>query len=493
MDQAPVRRVVIAGGGTAGWIAAAALIKLLGPLIEVTLVESDEIPTIGVGESTIPTARTFHQLLGIDEREFLRDTRSTFKLGILFQDWAREGDRYIHSFGQIGKSTWMGDFHHFWMQAREEGWGGELGDYCFELQAAKAGVFAIPEQGHINYAYHLDAGLYARFLHGFAEPLGVTRIEGRIEGVEQHPETGFVTALTLASGARIEGDLFLDCTGFRGLLIEQTLQAGYEDWGHWLPTDSAMAVQTESVGPAVPYTRAVAHQAGWNWRIPLQHRVGNGLVYAKDFLDDDGARALLDSRIEGEKLIEPRIIRFKAGRRRKIWDKNVIALGLASGFVEPLESTSIHLIMIAVTRLVQLFPFGGVGEGVAARFNELSRAEIEKIRDFIVLHYHLNQRADGGFWDQCRTMAIPDSLAERIEAFRDGAIAWQASDDLFRVDSWVQVMLGQRLEPRSYHHMGRMIVEGELQTALGKLKSDIARTVAQMPAHQAFLERYVAG
>ena len=493
MDQASVRRVVIAGGGTAGWIAAAALAKLLGPLLEITLVESDEIGTIGVGESTIPTARTFHQLLGIDERAFLRETRSTFKLGILFEDWAKQGDRYIHSFGQIGKSTWMGDFHHFWMQAREEGWGGELGDYCFELQAAKAERFAIPEQGHINYAYHLDAGLYARFLRGFAEPLGVNRIEGKIEAVEQDPETGFVTALKLASGQRLEGDLFLDCTGFRGLLIEQTLKAGYEDWGHWLPTDSAIAVQTESVGPAVPYTRAAAHQAGWQWRIPLQHRVGNGLVYAQNHLDDDGARALLDARIEGAKLIEPRIIRFKAGRRRKVWDKNVVALGLASGFVEPLESTSIHLIMIAITRLIQLFPFGGVGEGVAARFNALSTAEIEKIRDFIILHYHLNQREDGGFWDQCRTMTIPDSLAERIEAFRDGAIAWQASDDLVRVDSWVQVMLGQRLGPKSHHHMGRMIVEGELQSALGQLKADIARTVAQLPPHQAFLERYVAG
>ncbi|MDG2535161.1 tryptophan 7-halogenase [Sphingomonas sp. HITSZ_GF] len=493
MEQAPVRRVVIAGGGTAGWIAAAALAKLLGPLLEITLVESDEIGTIGVGESTIPTARTFHQLLGIDEKAFLRETQSTFKLGILFEDWARQGDRYIHSFGQIGKSTWMGDFHHFWLHARDEGWGGELGDYCFELQAAKAGRFAIPEQGHINYAYHLDAGLYARFLRGFAEPLGVRRIEGKIDAVEQHPETGFVTALKLASGARIEGDLFLDCTGFRGLLIEQTLAAGYEEWGHWLPTDSAIAVQTESMGPAVPYTRAAAHQAGWQWRIPLQHRVGNGLVYAQHHLDDDGARALLDSRIEGAKLIEPRIIRFKAGRRRKVWDRNVVALGLASGFVEPLESTSIHLIMIAITRLVQLFPFGGVGEGVAERFNALSRTEIEKIRDFIILHYHLNQREDGSFWDQCRTMEIPDTLAERIAAFRDGAIAWQASDDLFRVDSWVQVMLGQRLEPRSHHHMGRMIVEGELQEALGRLKSDIAGTVAQMPAHQAFLERYVTG
>ncbi len=492
MDQAPVRRVVIAGGGTAGWIAAAALAKLLGPLLEITLVESDEIGTIGVGESTIPTARTFHELLGIDEKAFLRDTLSTFKLGILFEDWAREGDRYIHSFGQLGKSNWMGDFHHFWLHAREEGWGGELGDYCFELQAAKAERFAIPDQGHINYAYHLDAGLYARFLRKFAEPEGVVRIEGKIESVEQHPETGFVTALKLASGERIEGDLFIDCTGFRGLLIEQALHAGYEDWGHWLPTDSALAVQTASVGPAVPYTRATAHQAGWQWRIPLQHRVGNGLVYAKDFLDDETARALLDARIEGEKLIEPRLIRFKAGRRRKVWDKNVVALGLASGFVEPLESTSIHLIMIAITRLVQLFPFGGVSEGVAERFNALSRTEIERIRDFIILHYRLNERADGGFWEHCRTMDIPDSLKERIAAFRDGAIAWQASDDLFRVDSWVQVMLGQRLEPRSHHHMGRMIVEGELQGALGKLKADITRTVAQMPAHQAFLERFVA-
>ncbi len=494
MDQPPVRRVVIAGGGTAGWIAAAALAKLLEPLIEVTLVESDEIGTIGVGESTIPTARTFHQLLGIDERAFLRETSSTFKLGIAFEDWARPGDRYVHSFGQNGRSTWMGEFHHFWLEAQAQGWGGALGDYCLELQAAEAGRFAIPAegQGHINYAYHLDAGRYARFLRSFAEPLGVTRIEGRIEAVEQHPETGFVTALKLVSGTRIEGDLFIDCTGFRGLLIEQALEAGYDDWRHWLPTDSALAVQTEATGPALPYTRAAAHQAGWQWRIPLQHRVGNGLVYAQDFLSDEDARALLDSRIEGEKLIEPRLIRFAAGRRRKLWDKNVVALGLASGFVEPLESTSIHLIMIATTRLVQLFPFGGVSEGVAARFNDLGRNEIERIRDFIVLHYRLNQREDGGFWDHCRTMPIPDTLAQRIEAFREGAIAWQASDDLFRVDSWVQVMLGQRLSPRSHHHMGRMLGETQLRSALGDLKTGIARTVARMPSHQAFIDHYLA-
>lgn len=493
MEQV-VKRVVIVGGGTAGWIAAAALARLLGPLLEITLVESEEIGTVGVGESTIPTARTFHNLLGIDERQFMRDTGSSFKLGIAFEDWARIGDRYVHSFGQIGKSTWMGDFHHFWLQAHEEGFGGEIGDYCFELQASEAGKFGIPEQGkgHINYAYHLDAGLYARFLRGFAEPLGVQRVEGLIASVEQNPESGFVTALVLASGARIEGDLFIDCTGFRGLLIEQTLQAGYEDWTQWLFTDSALAVQTRSVGPAVPYTRAAAHEAGWQWRIPLQHRVGNGLVYSSAHMSDDRARDVLESRIEGEKLIEPRIIRYQSGRRRKVWDKNVIAMGLSSGFVEPLESTSIHLIMIAVTRLVQLFPFGGANEAIAARFNDLSRNEIERVRDFIILHYHLTQRTDTPFWDRCRTMQIPDTLAQRIHVFRENAIAWQGPDDLFRVDSWVQVMLGQRLIPRSHHRMGEMMNPGQLREALGDLKANIARAVAQMPPHQQFLDRYCA-
>jgi tryptophan 7-halogenase len=484
-----VRRVVIAGGGTAGWIAAAALARLLGPLLDITLIESDEIGTVGVGESTIPTARTFHDLLGIDENAFVRATGSAFKLGILFEDWSRLGDRYFHSFGQIGKPIWMGDFHHFWLQANREGWSGPLGDYCFELKAALAGKFAIPAKGkgQINYAYHLDASLYARFLRGFAEPLGVRRIEGRIEHVEQDGTTGHVTALALGSGERVEGDLFVDCTGFRGLLIEQTLGAGYEDWRHWLPTDSALAVQTDAVAPAVPYTRASAHRAGWQWRIPLQHRVGNGLVYARDHMTDDDARALLEARILGNMRAEPRLIRFQAGRRRKVWDKNVVALGLASGFVEPLESTSIHLIMIAVTRLVQLFPFDGVNDGAARRFNDLSRAEIEKIRDFIILHYHLNQRGDGGFWDSVRAMAIPDSLSERIEAFREGAIAWQASDDLFRVDSWVQVMLGQGLAPLRHHHMGALLPPGEFREAMQALKGNIDRAVAGMPAHQDFL------
>jgi tryptophan halogenase len=491
MEQT-IKRVVIAGGGTAGWVVAAALGRHLGPLLDITLVESEEIGTVGVGESTIPTARTFHAFLGIDEREFARETGSSFKLGISFEDWGEIGDRYIHSFGQVGKATWMGDFHHFWLAAKEQGFGGELGDYCFELQAALGGKFATGEKAQINYAYHLDAGRYARFLRGFAERNGVKRVEGKIGQVHQHPETGFIEAVSLESGARIDGDLFIDCTGFRGLLIEQTLGAGYEDWTRWLPTNSALPLQTASVGPALPYTRAIAHKAGWQWRIPLQHRVGNGLVWCSDFMTDEEAHDTLHASIEGEILVRPRPIRFKAGRRRKAWDKNCIAFGLSSGFVEPLESTSIHLFMIGVTRLIQLFPFGGCNDALTARYNDLAQAELERIRDFIVLHYKLTERDDSDFWRHCRTMAIPDTLAERIEVFRENALTWQAADDLFRVDSWVQVMLGQRLAPRGYHRMGDMMNPGQLREALGDLKANIAGAVAQMPRHQEFLDQYCA-
>jgi len=491
-DGPAIRRVVIAGGGTAGWVVAAALGRLLGTVLDIVLVESDEIGTIGVGESTIPTSRTFHHLLGIDERAFVCETQSSFKLGILFENWSAIGDRYIHSFGQIGRSTWMGDFHHLWLQALEKGFGGDIGDYCFELKAAEAGKFATSDKMSINYAYHLDAGRYARFLRGFAEIHGVRRVEGKISRVEQDGETGFISALALESGERVEGDLFIDCTGFRGLLIEQTLEAGYEDWTQWLPTNSALPLQTASVGPAIPYTRAIAHQAGWQWRIPLQHRVGNGLVYCSDFMSDDDAQKLLHSSIEGEILVQPRPIRFRAGRRRKVWDKNCIAFGLSSGFVEPLESTSIHLFMIGATRLVQLFPFGGISEAVINRYNELSRHELEAIRDFIVLHYKLTARDDSGFWNHCREMAIPDSLSERIELFREHALAYQASDELFRVDSWVQVMLGQGIKPRSWHKLGQLMTDAQLRKALTDLKGNIAKAVAGMPAHQAFLDQYCA-
>ena len=487
-----VKRVVIAGGGTAGWVVAAALGRLLGPLLDIVLVESDEIGTVGVGESTIPTARTFHHLLAIDEREFMCDTQSSFKLGIAFENWGAVGDRYIHSFGQIGKSTWMGDFQHLWLQAKAAGFAGEIGDYCFELQAAEAGKFATSDKMEINYAYHLDASAYARFLRRFSEPLGVKRVEGKIAEVAQHPETGFIEALVLESGERIEGDLFIDCTGFRGLLIEQALKAGFEDWSHWLPTDSGLAVQTQSVGPAVPYTRAIAHDAGWQWRIPLQHRVGNGLVYCSEYLGDDEARARLLAQIEGEVLTEPRLLRYRTGRRRKAWDRNCIAFGLSSGFVEPLESTSIHLIMIGATRLVQMFPFAGITDALIDRYNELARKELEGIRDFIVLHYKLTERDDSPFWRRCRDMEIPESLARRIALFRDNALAYQDGEDLFRIDSWVQVMLGQRLEPQGRHLMGALMPEQRLRQALNDLRNNIAKAVAGMPPHQAFLDGYCA-
>src|SRR5438045_4281112 len=377
MTVQSVKRVVIAGGGTAGWIAAFALVKQLGALVEITLVESDEIGTVGVGESTIPTARTFHEYMGIDEADFVRATGSTFKLGISFEDWAREGDRYIHSFGTIGHATWMVDFQHFWLRARALGVAADIGDYCLEHQAAAAGRFGPSKNVPLNYAYHLDAGLYGRYLRGLAEPAGVRRVQCTIAEVRHNGESGDIEALVLESGPRIEGDLFIDCTGFRALLIGKALGIGFEDWSHWLPTDSALAVQTLAVEPPLPYTRAIAHRAGWRWRIPLQHRMGNGLVYSSAHMSDEEARRLLDQSIEGEMLIEPRLIRFKAGRRRNVWVKNCIAIGLSSGFIEPLESTSIHLIMIAVTRLLQTFPFQEVSSAVAEHFNTQANREIE--------------------------------------------------------------------------------------------------------------------
>jgi tryptophan 7-halogenase len=484
-----VKKVVIAGGGTAGWVTAAALAKQLGALVDITLVESDEIGTVGVGESTIPTCRSFHRLLGLDEREFMRATQSSFKLGISFENWALDGDRYFHSFGEVGKSTWMGGFQHFWLQARADGVAGEISDYCFELQAAEAGKFATGDNMTLSYAYHLDAGLYGRYLRSYSEAEGVKRVEGKIREVRQDGENGFIRALELESGEIVEGDLFIDCTGFRGLLIEQTLQAGYEDWTHWLRTNRALAVQTSATGPALPYTRAIAHEAGWRWRIPLQHRVGNGLVYSSEHLSDDEAHAKLLGAMDGEILIEPRLIRFVSGRRRKTWVKNCVALGLSSGFVEPLESTSIHLIQVGVTRLMQLFPFGGCTDSLIERYNQLADTELERIRDFIILHYNLNARPEP-FWRGCRDMQIPDSLALRIAIFRDYAEVYQSSDDLFRVDSWLQVMLGQRLEPSGYHHMGRIMGKERLGRALDELKSNIARAIATMPQHQDFLERY---
>lgn len=486
-----VKHVVIAGGGTAGWIAATALSHHLGGLIDVTLVESEEIGTVGVGEFTIPTFRRFNALAGIDETDFVRKTQATFKLGISFEDWARIGDRYFHSFGEVGKSTWMTDFHHFWMHAREHGLADDLGQYCLELQAALAGKFAVSKQIPLNYAYHLDAAEYAVYLRAACEQRGVRRIEGRIEKVRQDGEFGAITALRLDGGAEIKGDLFIDCTGFRALLIEKTLDCGFEGWNQWLPTDRAIAVQTERTGSADPFTRAIAHQAGWQWRIPLQHRMGNGLVFCSQHFGDDEASALLDQQVIDKRITDPRLIRYRTGRRRQTWVKNCIALGLSSGFVEPLESTSIHLIQIAMTRLLQVFPFDGISDAVVTRFNAQCRQELESVRDFVILHYKLTERDDSAFWRCCAAMEVPDSLNERLALFREAAHAYQASEDLFRVDSWVQVMLGQHVQPKGYHNIARMMQPEKLQQAMEDTSSAIAGAIARLPTHDEFLKNFL--
>lgn len=485
-----MKRVVIAGGGTAGWIAAAALSHQFHGLIEITLVESEEIGTVGVGESTIPPIRTFHRLIQIDEQHFMRSTAATFKLGISFEGWRTGSDRYIHAFGVTGKSTWACEFHHFWLDSLRRGMKSEIGDYCLEHKAALEHRFATSPQSSINFAYHLDAAVYAKFLRRFSERFGAKRVEGKIKEVVQNPESGFIEALVLESGRRVEGDFFIDCTGFRGLLIEQTLQTGYEDWNQWLICDSAVAVQTELVGPAVPYTRAIAHEAGWRWRIPLQHRMGNGLVYCSRYMSDEQATEKLLREVEGNAIREPRVIKFRPGRRRQVWNKNVLALGLASGFVEPLESTSIHVIITGVSRLIHLFPFGGVTQSLIDQYNDEARAEMEGIRDFIILHYHATERDDTEFWRECRTMSVPASLERRLALFREHAHAWQGANELFGVASWIQVMLGQGVQPADYHHLPKVMSDQDMVRLLSSLKSAINQQVERMPAHQDFVNRY---
>ncbi len=494
MSETPeklVRKVVIAGGGTAGWIAAAALSHHLGPALDITLIESDTIGTVGVGEATIPTQRTFHAHLGIREADFMKATGATFKLGIEFENWLKPGHRYIHSFGTLGRHTWVAPFHHLWLHAKSRGFGGSLDDYCVELKAARADKFyTAPDKSVLNFAYHLDASAYARFLRAFSEQKGVRRVEGLIEDVEQSGETGVIEALKLQSGERIEGDLFIDCTGFRGLLIEQTLKTGFDDWSHWLPMNAAVAAQSEPTGPAVPYTRAIAHEEGWRWRIPLQHRVGNGIVFDSNHLSPDAAEKKLRDAIDGPLRTDPRLIRFRTGRRKRAWNKNCIALGLSSGFLEPLESTSIHLIQRGVADLVALFPYHGVTEQLADLYNRKMNRELEQVRDFLILHYKLTEREDSDFWRGRKAMDIPDTLAERIALFRDSAYAYHNCDELFLTDSWVQVMMGQGLYPTGRHAVGHMFPDDKLKGALDSQRAQIERAVQQLPTHEEFLRQY---
>ncbi|MFT4940470.1 MAG: tryptophan halogenase [Paraglaciecola sp.] len=483
-------KVVVAGGGTAGWLTAYSLITRLGKLLDITLVESDQIGTVGVGEATIPTMRAFHSLVGIDEREFMSATQATFKLGIMFDNWGQQGDNYFHSFGEIGQRSWMAEFHEFWLEAKAQGFGGSLEDYCLELKAAKANKFATHSgKKPVNFAYHMDATAYAKYLRKKSEVAGVKRVEGRI-GQIQNDESGNISSLILDNGTTIAGDVFIDCTGFRGLLIGENLKIGYEDWSHWLAADSAIAVQTQAVEAPVPYTRSIAHSAGWQWRIPLQNRVGNGIVYSSKFLSDDEARKTLMGNITGPALTEPRQLRFTTGRRKKAWHLNCIAIGLSSGFLEPLESTSIHLVTTAILRLMKLFPFGGNTALLAEHFNRESQLEAETVRDFIILHYHLTQRDDSPYWKHFRTMDIPDSLAHRMAMFRENAYAWPGDVSLFRVDSWVQVMMGQGLIPEQHHGAGRVLAVEGLKEQMTALRRMIDNSVAQLPEHADFIKTY---
>jgi tryptophan 7-halogenase len=489
-----VKRIVIVGGGTAGWMAAAACAKLLeGGDYSIDLVESDEIGTVGVGEATLPLLTMFNRTLGIDENEFMRATQGSFKLGIEFVDWTRLGHSYFHPFGTYGVDMHGIHFHHFWLRHRA-GDGGLSHDFFnSSTMAARAGRFARPLPTDrsplppLTYAYHFDAGLYAAFLRKFAEARGAKRHEGRIVEVRRHGESGFIEAVGLADGRVIPGDLFLDCSGFRGLLIEQTLQAGYEDWSEWLPCDRAMAVPCGRLATTTPYTRSTAREAGWQWRIPLQHRIGNGYVYCSEFLSEDEAARLLLGRLDGAPRAEPRPLKFTAGRRKQVWSKNCVALGLASGFLEPLESTSIHLIQSALARLLFLFPGRGFDPATIARYNALAAAEMEEIRDFLLLHYKATERDDTPFWQHCRAIQLTPSLEQRWALFRENGHIVTAPGDLFKESSWFAVFTGQGVKPVAYHPFADLPSAAELQRRLDLIRGDVVKRVQSFPTHDDYL------
>ncbi|ALH80802.1 tryptophan halogenase family protein [Sphingopyxis macrogoltabida] len=488
-EDKPVRRIVIAGGGTAGWMMAAAIARTMGPTVDLTLVESEAIGTIGVGESTIPPLVNFNRILGIPEPEFMRAAQATFKLGILFDNWKHDGHSYFHSFGLSGKDHWSAGFQHFWLHGKARGHEQSYDDYCVELVAGLQGKFAHLPEERMNYAYHVDATLYGRFLRKLAEADGARRVEGKIARVELDSESGDIAALLLDGDRRIEGDMFVDCTGFRGLLIDGALHAGFEDWGHWLPNDSAIAVQSDHLGPPMPYTQAIAHDAGWQWRIPLQHRMGAGIVYSSGYLSRDAAYERLMSSV-GTPRIEPFDIKFRGGVRRKQWFRNCVAVGLAGGFVEPLEATTVHLIQRAVLRFIRMMPNGRVSERDAAEFNDQQRLDIEQIRDFVILHYKATNRRDSPFWRHVANMPIPASLEQKIELFRETGRVFRKNEELFAENSWVQVMMGQGIEPQSYHPIAEKLRDDELDRLLRMLRENVTNTVATLPEHHAYVARY---
>ena len=493
-----LRSIVVAGGGTAGWMTAAALARFCGKGWRITLVESEEIGTVGVGEATIPMIRNFNQALGIDEAEFLRATQGTYKLGIEFAGWGGFDDCYMHAFGLVGRGLGLLPFHHYWLRARAAGRAAPLGQYVLNHVAAYGNRFAHVQRAAdsvmppMPYAFQFDAGLYAAYLRSYAQARGAGRVEGRIVDVERDGESGDVAALTLAGGERIAGDLFVDCSGFRGLLIEGALATGYEDWSHWLPCDRAVAVPCAGTTPWTPYTRATALKAGWQWRIPLQHRTGNGHVFSSAHISEDEATATLLANLDGAALAEPRMLRFTTGKRKRVWNRNVVAIGLSAGFIEPLESTSIHLIQTGINRLLDFLPNGPVADADRDAFNRMADFEIDRIRDFVILHYAANGRSGEPFWDMLRNMPLPELLANRIAMFRANGRIVREHDELFDVAGWVQVMVGQNILPQRWHPLADQLDDAQLDQFLTTVATAFSRDAERMPDHQSYLARFAA-
>lgn len=498
-----IKKVVIVGGGTSGWMCAAALARLIKHAgVHITLVESDAIGTVGVGEATIPLLKQFNHLLGINEDDFMRKTQATLKLGIEFVDWKNIGSTYMHSFGKFGMDAQTIKFHQLWLRlARTPETAaiiGDISEYSVVTQAAKLGRVMRPRASeaansiltNFNYAFHMDASLYAQYLRNYSEALGVVRIEGKIETVQQRESDGFIDSVTLQSGQVIDGELFIDCSGFRGLLIEEALKTGYEHWNQWLPCNSAVAIPSVSNGEPTPFTRATADKAGWRWRIPLQHRIGNGYVYSSDFISDADAETRLLASLDGAPLAQPRLLKFATGRRKKFWNKNCVAIGLAGGFIEPLESTSIHLVQTGIATLLALFPdrsFSNIG---IDEYNRITTAEYECIRDFIILHYKATERSDSPFWVRCRDMDIPESLARKMELFSTHGRVMNWPEDLFKDDNWIAVLLGQGVIPFAHDPLADSLPFANTRDFVLHIKDVVAKAVADMPSHQTFINRY---
>ncbi len=500
MNEGPIRNVVIVGGGTAGWMAAAALSRLhTNGLTKIILIESDEIGAVGVGEATIPPIKTFNAMLGIDESDFLSKTQGSFKLGIEFDGWKNEGEKYLHPFGAYGSDINGIKFHQLWLMLRARGMTNPIGDFNMSEVMSRPNRFDHPSQdphnvtSMLDYAFHFDAGLYAKYLRQYSEQRMVKRFEGKIVRVENRSEDGFIDSVILENGQRITGDLFIDCSGFSGLLIEENLQTGYEDWSHWLPCNRAVAAPSERTSPLLPYTRSTAREAGWQWRIPLQHRTGNGFVYSSEYISDDEAAYTLISNLDGQALAEPRFIKFRTGRRNLAWNKNVVSLGLASGFLEPLESTSIHLIQSGISKLLSLFPDRRFIHHERDEYNRLSALQWEQIRDFIILHYFLNERKNSIFWTKCATMQIPDSLRKKIDLFKSTARLFRYQDELFTDSNWTAVMIGQGLLPDKYDPVADTLNPQDVSNMLGRMTQLFHQAASGSLDHAQYIERICKG